>query len=389
MEDEQKLLIDMRRLAILLFGLMACLEGWAGSIEYGPWVTEAREDRVTICWMSEKPGMAYVELSDGTQVWETFAGRRIFKQLHTVQIKGLEPGTELSYRVCGQDLADDSNARNPRFGDIYQGQWQRVQTFDPASETCRFSVFNDIHNQVAEYSALAAQVDSAATDFLFLNGDIVSAGNYVTDTLVRYELEPLGMLTAGLPVLFARGNHEGRGNNPWIVADIFPNEDPAPFYYTFRHGPVAFIVFDGGETGHNRSILYSGSAVYEDYLAEQIQWAGEAMKEPLFSSAPVKICLIHVPMIDHPDKSDYLLQRWLNSHFVPLLDDAGIDLMISADLHEFMYLTPGTMNNPFPVLVNDDVRRLDCSYDSGKLTLTMFNAAGETEFSTVLEVESL
>lgn len=379
----------MKRLMMLLLVLMTGIQGWAGNIAYGPWVTESRSDRVTICWMSEVPGMAYVELSDGTQVWETFAGRRIFKRLHSVQINGLEPGTELCYRVCGQDLTDDSNARNPRFGDIYEGQWQRVRTFDPEAETCRFSVFNDIHNQVDEYSALAAQVDSAATDFLFLNGDIVSAGNYVADTLVRYELGPLGTLAAGLPVLFARGNHEGRGNNPQLVADIFPNEDPAPFYYTFRQGPVAFIVADGGETGHSRSILYSGSAVYEDYINEQIRWARQAMQEPLFASAPVKICLIHVPMIDHPDKNDYLLQRWLNVHFVPLLDEAGIDLMISADLHEFMYLTPGTMNNPFPILVNDDVRRLDCSYDSGKLTLTTYNADGETEFSTVLEVGSL
>ena len=376
----------MKRLMMLLLVLMTGIQGWAGNIAYGPWVTESRSDRVTICWMSEVPGMAYVELSDGTQVWETFAGRRIFKRLHSVQINGLEPGAELYYRVCGQDLTDDSNARNPRFGDIYEGQWQRVRTFDPEAETCRFSVFNDIHNQVDEYSALAAQVDSAATDFLFLNGDIVSAGNYVADTLVRYELEPLGTLAAGLPVLFACGNHEGRGNNPQLVADIFPNEDPAPFYYTFRQGPVAFIVADGGETGHSRSILYSGSAVYEDYINEQIRWARQAMQEPLFADAPVKICLIHVPMIDHPDKNDYLLQRWLNVHFVPLLDEAGIDLMISADLHEFMYLTPGTMNNPFPILVNDDVRRLDCSYDSGKLTLTTYNAAGEMEFSTVLEV---
>ena len=379
----------MKRLMMLLLVLMTGIQGWAGNIAYGPWVTESRSDRVTICWMSEVPGMAYVELSDGTQVWETFAGRRIFKRLHSVQINGLEPGAELCYRVCGQDLTDDSNARNPRFGDIYEGQWQRVRTFDPEAETCRFSVFNDIHNQVDEYSALAAQVDSAVTDFLFLNGDIVSAGNYVADTLVRYELEPLGTLAAGLPVLFARGNHEGRGNNPQLVADIFPNEDPAPFYYTFRQGPVAFIVADGGETGHSRSILYSGSAVYEDYINEQIRWARQAMQEPLFADAPVKICLIHVPMIDHPDKNDYLLQRWLNVHFVPLLDEAGIDLMISADLHEFMYLTPGTMNNPFPILVNDDVRRLDCSYDSGKLTLTTYNADGETEFSTVLEVGSL
>ena len=377
----------MKKLTLLLLTLMYCLKGWAGDIEYGPWVTETRTDRVTICWMSEKQGMAYVELSDGTKVWETFAGRRIFKRLHSVQIDGLDPGATLTYRVCGQELVDDSNARNPRFGDVYEGAWQRVKTFDPAAQTCRFSVFNDIHMQLDKYAALAAQVDPDATDFLFLNGDIVSAGNYMADTLVCYELGALGALTAGLPVLFARGNHEGRGNNPQLVADIFPNADPAPFYYTFRHGPVAFIVFDGGETSGKRSVLYNGAEVYEEYLKEQIRWAREAMQEPFFQDAPVKLCMIHVPMIDHPDKNDYLLQRWLNEHFVPMLDDAGIDLMISADLHEFMYCEPGTMNNPFPILVNDDVRRLDCSYESGKLTLMMYNASGATEFSKVLKFE--
>ena len=366
---------------------MACMQVFAGSIEYGPWVTEARENSVTICWMSEKPGMAYVELSDGRKIWDTFAGRRIFKRLHSIKINGLESGTELSYRVGGQDLVDDSNARNPKFGDFYEGSWQRVKTFDSKASSCRFSVFNDIHMQVEEYAALAAQVDSAATDFLFLNGDIVSAGNYVADTLVRYELDPLGTLAAGLPVLFARGNHEGRGNNAPLVADVFPNADPAPFYYTFRHGPVAFIVFDAGETSGKRSILYNGAPVYEDYLNEQIEWAREAMKEPIFSNAPVKICMLHVPMIDHPNKDDYHLQRWLNHHFVPVLDDAGIDFMINADHHEFAYYEPGTVGNPFPMLINDDVRRLECSYKSGKLILTMFNAAGEAEFSKVLKLK--
>ena len=378
--------MKMKKLMILLLAMMSCLEGWAGNIVQGPWVTESRADRVTICWMSEKPGMAYVELSDGTKVWETFAGRRIFKKLHKIKIKGLEPGSELCYRVCGQELLDDSNAYYPRFGDSYEGMWQRVRTFDPAAATCRFSIFNDIHKQIREYRKLAAQVDSAATDFLFLNGDIISAGTYEADTLIRYELEPLGTLTAGLPILFGRGNHEGRGNNPQLVADIFPNADPAPFYYTFRHGPVAFIVFDAGETGRSRSMLYSGAPVYEDYLTEQIEWARGAMQDPLFSTAPVKLCLAHVPMIDHPKKDDYHLQRWLNTHIVPMLNDAGVDLMIGADLHEFMYCDPGTMGNLFPILVNDDAHRLDCSYESGKLTLTMFNAAGEAKFSTVLEV---
>ena len=375
----------MKKMLLFLAGLSLCLQGLAGGVKSGPWVSEARTDRVTILWTSEVPGMAYVELSDGTKVWETYAGRRVFHRLHRVRIDGLAPGTELRYRVCGQELVDDSNARNPKFGDFYEGEWHSVRTFDPKAPACRFSVFNDIHMRTGKYSDLAAQVDSASTDFLFLNGDIVSAGNYVMDTLVRYAIEPLGNLPAGIPVLFGRGNHEGRGNNVELVADVFPNAEPAPFYYTFREGPVAFIVFDAGETGKSRSILYSGKDVYEDYLYEQIEWAKQAVRERSFRKAPVKVCLLHVPMIDHEDKTDYLLQRWLNVHVVPLLNQAGVDLMIGADLHEFMYCEPGTMGNRFPIIVNDEAHRLEFNYSHGFVTLRTFHPNGTMEFERTLK----
>ena len=143
---------------------------------------------------------------------------------------------------------------------------------------------------------------------------------------------------------------------------------------------MAFVVFDAGETGHDRSILFSGSAVYEEYLNEQLEWAKKALLEPSFFYAPVKICMLHVPMIDHEDKTDYLLQRWLNVNFIDLLNQVGTDLMIGADLHEFMYCEPCTMNNSFPIMVNDDARRLDVFSDGKKITLHMFNAEGVQEF---------
>ena len=376
----------MKKNVILLLCLFARLQCLAQGVVSGPWMSEAREDRVTILWTSEKAGQAYVELADGTKVWETFAGRRIFKRFHSVRIEGLEPGEVLRYRVCGVDLVDDRSARDPKFGETWEGEWHSVRSFDPKAQSCHFSVFNDIHMKTAKYRNLAAQVDSAATDFLFLNGDIASAGNYVLDSLIHYELDPLSPLSAGLPILFARGNHEGRGNRVDLVADIFPNDDPAPFYYTFRQGPVAFIVFDAGETHANRSVAYSGAEVFEDYLFAQLEWAKKAMKQKAFRKAPVKICLLHVPMIDHPDKNDYLLQRWLNVHFVPLLNQAGIDLMIGADLHEFMYCEPGTMGNDFPILVNDDVRRLDVRCDRKTIRLRMLNADGEEEFSKEIQL---
>ncbi len=370
----------MKKLLLVATLLVCGASAFCQGLQWGPWVTETRENSLSILWVSEKPGMAWVELEDGTRIWETFAGRRIFGRLHKIHLEGLQPGAAVKYRVGGENLKDDSNARNPKFDTSYAHNWESVKTFNAEAPDCRFSVFNDIHLQTGKYSALASKVDASTTDFLFLNGDIATAGNYGLDTLVRYELAPLGELAATLPVLFGRGNHEGRGNNVQLVADIFPNADPAPFYYTFRQGPVAFVVFDGGETGHDRSILYSGSAVYEEYLKEQLEWAKKALLEPTFFYAPVKICLLHVPMIDHEDKTDYLLQRWLNVNFMDLLNQVGLDLMIGADLHEFMYCEPGTMGNAFPIMVNDDARRLDVYSDGKKITLHMFNAEGKLEF---------
>ena len=374
----------MKKLLLLTALLLCGVPAFCQGLQWGPWVTETRENSLSILWVSEQPGMAWVELEDGTRIWETFAGRRVFQRLHKIHLQGLKPGAEVRYRVGGENLKDGSHPKNPKFGTTYADDWRSVKIFDSQASACRFTVFNDIHLRTGEYRALASQVDPAATDFFFLNGDIATAGNYVLDTLVKYELWPLGELAATHPVLFARGNHEGRGDNVQLVADIFPNSDPAPFYYTFRQGPVAFVVFDAGETGHDRSILYSGSEVYQEYLAEQLEWARKALLEPSFFYAPVKVCLLHVPMIDHEDKTDYLLQRWLNIHFMELLNQVGLNLMIGADLHEFMYCEPGTMNNSFPILVNDDARRLDFFSDGKNITLHMFNAEGELEFEKAI-----
>ncbi len=379
--------MDMKRIILIFAVLSVLLPVHAQGIKAGPWISGVREDTVTILWTSDQPGLAWLELEDGTQKYETFAGRRIFGSLHSIRLDGLRPGQTVRYRACGQVLTDDSNARKPVFGDCYAGCWHTVRTFDAAAPSCRFSIFNDIHMRVREFRKLAAQVDSAGTDFIFYNGDIVSAGNYVADTLVHYAIEPLGTLANGLPLMFARGNHEGRGNNLKLIADVYPQPSEAPFYYTFREGPVAFVVFDAGETGQSRSYLFSGGPVYEDYLREQIACARKVLFDADFRDAPVKICLLHVPMIDHPDQTDYLLQRWLNKEMVPMLNEAGIDLMIGADLHEFMMCEAGTMGNAFPIVVNDDARRMDVRCADGVVSLQMYAPSGKLEFERSFSID--
>ena len=59
----------------------------------------------------------------------------------------------------------------------------------------------------------------------------------------------------------------------------------------------------------------------------------------------------------------------------------GLLLFLLPSLHEFMLCEPGTMDNDFPILVNDNVRRLEFGYTrGGRIHVSTFNASGEKEF---------
>ena len=75
-------------------------------VQYGPWVTAASENSFTVLWMTDTPGLAWVELEDGSRIYQEFAGRRIFERLHKVEVTGFAKGTEYTYRVGGAPLAD-------------------------------------------------------------------------------------------------------------------------------------------------------------------------------------------------------------------------------------------------------------------------------------------
>ena len=347
----------------------------------GPWVTDMSEDAFTVLWSTDMPCQGWVELDNGRRVYEYYAGRRMFGTLHTVRVEGLSRGSQYGYRIVNR-VADLTSPYTPAYGRDMVSERYTVTTFDPNRKTCHFTVMNDVHMRLEHYAALLDDIDVADNDFLLLNGDIISAGHWTVDSLVKYEVGQLGPYGANLPVVFSRGNHEGRGYGVALVEKIFPKKNSAPYYYTFREGPAAFIVLDAGETGVRNSLAMSGDRIYEDYLREQMAWAEKAMKEPSFRKAPVKICVIHAPMIDPGIPDDFVPHTWMNHNFVPLLNKAGVDLMIGADLHQYQFHPVGSMNNDFPILVNDDESRLDVRVENGHIYLTIYNEAGEVVVPT-------
>ena len=194
------------------------------------------------------------------------------------------------------------------------------------------------------------------------------------DTTIRHTFEPIAVQCASMPVVYSRGNHEGRGREfyrlPWMC--------PTPtgeFYYLFRQGPVAAIVLDAGEDKPDSSTEYSGTAVYDGYRQAQLEWLKEIVKDPAFKSAPVKICIMHIPTIN--DRNSWYSQKWANKNFLPILNDAGIMAMFSGHHHRHFVREKGDCGNNFPIVVNSNNERMDFAADkSGHINLKFYDVNG-------------
>lgn len=358
------------------------------AIERGPWIQNVSETSFTVVWTSPEESMAFVEVApddgsafeamDRPRYYETVMGRRICRKTHAVTVDGLEPGKTYRYRVIGRNLVDDSDPYRIVYGkENNAGSKKRifvVKTFDPKAQTCRFSMVNDQHQRFAQYEKLMAPVSHKNRDFIVLNGDIV---NYTAsiDTNIHYTFGPIKNLAATLPSVFVIGNHESRGHDFYKLPEVYPTPT-GEFYYIFRQGPAAFVVLNAAEDKPDQSVEYSGYARFDEYRQQQLEWLKKAIKDPVFAEAPVKICLMHIPAINDPNS--WYGQIWANKNFVPVLNEAGVDLMLSGHHHQFFVREKGSCGNDFPILSNSNVERLDCQADAdGKIKLEFYDLEGK------------
>lgn len=350
-------------------------------VALGPWITNVGDNCFSVLWTTETETVSCVELSDGTRFYEEYCGRRVASKFHNVYVNGLDSCTSVKYSLIDKALTDNNDPRRPEYGPETVDGPYNVKLFNSRKTSCRFSVLNDMHMDRVKYSTLVSQIPVDSTDFIFLNGDIISNGHYCIDTLVSYEIGPLGNVAPIIPVMFARGNHEGRGSGVRLVEQVFPNSGQMPYSYMFREGPVAFLVMDAGETGVKNSLHLSERNFYDTYIMEQVKWAKKAMDSPEWKDASVRICMLHVPMIDVNMPGNREVYSWMNKTVVPVLNEAGVNLMISGDLHVHQYVHKGTMGNMFPIVVNDNKSRLEVQILDHDISIRIFDQEGRIQHS--------
>jgi predicted phosphohydrolase len=146
---------------------------------------------------------------------------------------------------------------------------------------------------------------------------------------------------------YARGNHETRGPFATSFQDYFSPLSPE-LYYLVRQGPVCFVVLDCGEDKPDSDIEYSGITVYDAYRSAEREWLKKALESKEFTDATFKVVVCHMP-----PRADWHGEQEILEKFVPLLNEAKIDVMLCGHLHKHIR-TEANGEVKFPVLVNSN-----------------------------------
>lgn len=178
------------------------------------------------------------------------------------------------------------------------------------------------------------------------------------------------------PFFYVRGNHETRGHYARHLKKYLdlPNDK---YYYASTIGDVRFIVIDGGEDKADTSRHYYGLADFDTYRLEQLQWLKKEVDSEDFKKASFRIIITHMPIIKN--KNNWYGMEFLAKHYGPILQNAGIDIMISGHLHRNNWLSAEQSGFDYPVIISSHNHYVEAEVYENEILIRLKNKKGEVE----------
>lgn len=351
---------------------------------HGPYIQNVTDTEATVVWIASNESIGWLELApdDGTDFYDCARDRyydcrngiKTRSRIHKVRLTGLTPGVTYRYRVYATEITG-YNYNFVSYGrtvatQVYHREPLRLTTFTSDPQSVSFAMVNDIHGDNEKFEHLLSLCDMDATDMILFVGDMVTAFNGEEKIFGGFMDKAVELFASEKPMFYTRGNHETRGETAYAFQEYFsPSQEH--IYYMKRVGPVCFIALDSGEDKPDTDMEYYGINVYDQYRDEQADWLREVVKSEEFKSAPFKIVTCHIPPVGgwHGDRE--VLKK-----FVPILNEAGVDVMLSGHTHKRYHLKPGEVSG-FPVIINSNKDLVKCTVTKDKLDLQIVNPDGK------------
>lgn len=230
--------------------------------------------------------------------------------------------------------------RKPYFAESGES-FEKTYVFHPLDKKDDINIYMicDSHSRTKE-PAHSGKYFGDKLDALVFNGDIPTHCGSVDHLLSIYYIA--GEITGGsIPVIYARGNHDTRGEMALDLPDYVATHN-GNLYYTFRIGSIWGVVLDCGEDKNDDHPEYGGMANFKKYREDQVEFLRNIIndKENEYDAEDVKykIAICHVRMDLHSNQDFFkgTYTKWLDA-----LNEIGIDLMLNGHEHRRLYLPKG------------------------------------------------
>ena len=370
----------MKKIVFCFLGLLAVLytaSAQSYTFNHGPYLQELSEHAVTFVFTTSDKGFSWVEVKpDGGEAERHYTVRNglrdAYNTFNVIRVENLRPDTRYQYRLCSKQIADFQPYK-VTFGDSIVSPWRRFSTPDPKATACSFIALSDMHQQPDKLGRLLNQAGVGSADMIFYVGDMM---NYYDNEETPFR----SFIDSEKPFVLVRGNHETRGNMAREYARYVPKSS-GKYYGAYRVGDIMFIVFDCGEDKPDDFWVYAGLTDFDGYRTEQAAWFGELIRSKAYKSAKWRIVMNHFPPLSHMESDNperHGIQD-ITDKFLPLYNQAKIDLMISGHTHAYEFMSPDKYDRlTFPVIVNstESVARIDI--DGRTLKAKVTDTGGNT-----------
>ena len=328
-------------------------------------VVYAVEDEYQIVFSTSDSAIAWVEI-DGEAYYDLYAGSmRSVDRVHKVTVPQQVLDEAKGYTVCARQMI----YRGP-FGGYTGETISREYNFRPVdgSDGLVHFALSDVHEAVD--AAVKAATSRDDTDFIVLIGDLVSMVETEKDAQLANELAH-GITKGEIPVIYARGNHEIKGEYSEVLYKYVGSKHQEYYYWVTLSDEVFAVVLDMGEDHEDDWWEYNGTAQLDLYRQAQTEMLEEILEEGDYENYRYRMAICHIP-VQYVDKHGYF--ESFRNEWTALLNEMEPDIALSGHKHVLWTFIPGHA---------DPLGELTLSYNySGKANkvdggyLTDFNFPG-------------
>jgi hypothetical protein len=301
-------MIQILKSLCLLMMLLLCSTSAFAALKKGPYLLfEGSNSSMTVLWQTTASESNTIRWGTDTvySLGQATVGVYGADFQHKHVISGLQPGTKYFYEVAG-----------------YGGG--SFRTAPSASATAlKIFAYGDTRTNVAEHEKVAGKIRAAYTaDSAFqtitlhaadwINSD--SETNWTNEWFVSGTTYPqMHAFQAEVPIVGARGNHEGTGT---YFKKYFPQPYNTGFYWSFDYGPLHVAVVD-------QYTAYTAGSTQYNWLAADLA----------ASSKPWKFVLLHEP--GWTAAGSHSNNTTVQNVLQPLFKQHGVQMVIGGHNHYY------------------------------------------------------